>query len=95
MPGRQIMSEVYGIAAFRSRQQALQMEERLRAMGIPTEIVSTPRAVAIGCGLSARFPEEDLGRVQAALRTQRPAGLIGLYRVDARGPRPQVRMWAQ
>ena len=89
------MGEVFGIAAFRSRQQVLRMEETLRQMGVPTEIINTPRAVAIGCGLSVRFPEEHLPAAQRVVRTARPAGLIGLYRVDARGPRARVQTWAQ
>ena len=89
------MNDVYGIAAFRSRQQVLRMEERLRQMGVPTEIVNTPRAVAVGCGLSVRFPEEYLAAVQRLVRAERPAGLIGLYALDAGGVRPQVRLWTQ
>ena len=86
------MGEVFGIAAFRSRQQALRMEETLRMEGIESEIVNTPRAVAIGCGLSVRFSEGDLAGVQRVVREQRPAGLIGLYLVDAGGARPKVRL---
>ena len=39
------MRDVYGIAAFRSRQQVLRFEATLRRMGVPNRVVSTPRAI--------------------------------------------------
>ena len=53
------MQEVYGIAAFRSRQQVLRFEDVLRREGVNVRIVTTPRTVAMGCGLSVRFALED------------------------------------
>ena len=45
------MREVYGIAAFRSRQQVLRFEDIMRREGVNVRVVTTPRAVALGCGL--------------------------------------------
>ena len=36
------MSEQFGIAAFRSRQQVMQFERALRRAGVPASIVTTP-----------------------------------------------------
>ena len=44
------MQDQYGIAAFRSRQQVLRFEDALRREGVQTSVVTTPRAVALGCG---------------------------------------------
>ena len=45
------MQERFGIAAFRSRQQALKLEAALKREGLPVRMISTPREVALGCGL--------------------------------------------
>ena len=44
------MQEVYGIAAFRSRQQVLMLESALRRQGLSVGVITTPRDVALGCG---------------------------------------------
>lgn len=84
------MGEIYGIAAFRSRQQVLRFEDILRREGVNVRIVTTPRAVALGCGLSVRFALEDAQRVRAALQRSNPGNLIGLYRVEQTGGRANV-----
>ena len=40
------MQERFGIAAFRSRQQALRLEAALKKEGLPVRRISTPREVA-------------------------------------------------
>ena len=37
------MQERFGIAAFRSRQQALRLEAALKKEGLPVRMISTPR----------------------------------------------------
>lgn len=85
------MAENFCIAAFRSRLQVMAFEEALRARGMKASIVTTPRAVALGCGLSVRFEEADFPRVKALHRALGLGNLIGFYRVmrDASG-RAQV-----
>ena len=77
------MQEVYGVAAFRSRQQVLLLEAALRREGVASRIVSTPREVSMGCGLSVRFRLEDVGAIVRALRQVNTGNLIGLYRVES------------
>ena len=84
------MLDVYGIAAFRSRQQVLRFEDALHREGIPCGVMTTPRAVALGCGLSVRFDMENADRVRAVLRMQNPGNLIGLYRCEYDGARLRV-----
>lgn len=84
------MRDVYGIAAFRSRQQVLRFEDALHREGIPAGVMTTPRAVALGCGLSVRFDIENAGRVKAVLRRENPGNLIGLYRVEQSAGRPVI-----
>lgn len=79
------MQENFCIAAFRSRLHVMHFERLMQARGLKAVIVTTPRAVSIGCGLSVRFEENALDRVRALIRQEAPANLIGLYRVT-RGP---------
>ena len=79
------MQETFGIAAFRSRQQVLMMESALRRDGVSARVITTPREVALGCGLSVRFRMEDLERVERLLAARRPANLVGVYRVERTG----------
>ena len=77
--------EVFGIAAFRSRQQVLRFEGALRRAGIRTQVVATPHDVAIGCGLSVRFETEDTSAVLDVYNKTRPGNQIGFYHVDRSG----------
>ena len=83
--------ETFGIAAFRSRQQVMRFDAALRRAGIASQVVSTPRDVSVGCGLSVRFDLRDAQAVLDAFQRSRPGNLIGFYRVDRSGwERPVV-----
>ena len=84
------MRDVYGIAAFRSRQKVLRFEDALHREGVTASVMTTPRAVALGCGLSVRFSIEDAERVRGVLRRENPGNLIGLYRVELSGGRTSL-----
>ena len=85
------MEENFCIAAFRSRLQVMAFEEALKARGMKASIVTTPRAVALGCGLSVRFEEKDTARVKALYQALGLGNLIGFYRVTRdRSGRAQV-----
>ena len=79
------MEESYGVAAFRSRQQVLVFNNALQRAGIQGRIVSTPRDVSRGCGLSVRFRLEDAAGVVRVLRQMYTGILIGVDRVEVRG----------
>ena len=81
------MTDAYGVAAFRSRQQVLRFEDKLKQRGVPVQIITTPRAISMGCGLSVRFPLEGANRVRQALREENPTNLIGVYRAEYDGHR--------
>lgn len=81
------MNQSFGIAAFRSRTQVLRMEDALRRAGLSAGVISTPREVAIGCGLSVRFELSETAQVMQVYRRVNPGALIGFYRVDHYGTR--------
>jgi hypothetical protein len=83
--------QTFGIAAFRSRQMVLRFDGALRRAGIASDIVSTPREVAVGCGLSVRFDLRDWNAVQTVYRQMPTGNLIGFYQVIAApAQRPQI-----
>ena len=77
------MEENFCIAAFRSRLQVMAFEEAMKNHGMKASIVTTPRAVALGCGLSVRFEEKDALRVKALYQALGLGNLIGFYRVKS------------
>lgn len=81
------MNQPFGIAAFRSRTQVLRYEDALRRAGLDAGVISTPREVAIGCGLSVRFHLSDLPQVMQVYRRLNPSALVGFYRVENYGTR--------
>lgn len=86
-----MQQEIFGIGSFRSRQQVMRFEAALRRAGIRAQVISTPRDVSVGCGLSVRFDLKDAAAVRQVYRTARPGNLIGFYSVERRGSgRPVV-----
>ena len=81
------MQSSFGIAAFRSRTQVLRLEEALRRAGLSAGVISTPREVTMGCGLSVRFELSEFDQVMTVYRRVNPGALIGFYRVDHYGTR--------
>ena len=85
------MEEQFGIASFRSRQQVMHFERALRRAGVPASIITTPRSVSVGCGLSVRFDLRDVRDVQDVYQLAKPGNLIGFYRVERLDGRTQVK----
>ena len=85
------MKSSFGIAAFRSRTQVLRLEDALRRAGLSAGVISTPRQVAIGCGLSVRFELAEYSQVMVVYRRLNPTALVGFYRVDDFGTR-EIRL---
>ena len=83
--------EDYGIAAFRSRQAVLRFDEALRRAGVFTQIITTPRAISMGCGLSVRFDRQALPGAMAVYQAHPLPNLIGFYTAQVRDGRVQIR----
>ena len=81
------MPSSFGLAAFRSRTQVLRLEDALRRAGLSSGVISTPREIAMGCGLSVRFELSQFPQVLSVYRHLNPSALIGFYRVDDYGTR--------
>ena len=74
------MTEV--LAVFRSRSQAIDCNARLRAAGIPANLINTPREANIGCGLSVKIPFNMLERARVIVRNGKYSALYGFYRIQ-------------
>ena len=51
---------MYGFFAFRSRANAINFYETLLSRGINAELINTPSAAQLGCGLSVQVRYEDI-----------------------------------
>ena len=71
--------ECYALAAFRSRQSVIRFEDALQAEGIHTQVVTTPHAVSMGCGLSVRFACERLSLAAKIYQNRPENNFIGFY----------------
>ena len=85
--------QAFGIAAFSSRQQVMRFDSAMHRRGLHANIISTPRDVATGCGLSVQFDLSDTPAVMETYRQSRPGNLIGFYRVE-RGRDGRTRVTA-
>ncbi len=74
------MTEV--LAVFRSRSQAIDCNARLRAMGVPSGLVNTPREANIGCGLSVKIPDNMLARARAIVLAGKYSAFYGFLKVN-------------
>ncbi len=57
----------YVIAVYRSRNITMQAYNFLTQHGIVAALISTPRSVNVGCGLSVKFAADILPRVRNTL----------------------------
>lgn len=73
--------EIFAMAAFRSRQQVMYFEQALRKAGVRAAVMTTPRSVSVGCGLSVRFELSDAKAAAEVYRHVQPGNLIGFYQV--------------
>lgn len=72
------MTEI--LAVFRSRSQAIDCNARLRAAGIPTNLVNTPKEANVGCGLSVKIPHTMLDRARLVVRSGGYSAFYGFYK---------------
>jgi hypothetical protein len=83
--------ETYGIASFRSRQQVLHFQDLLRRRGIRASVISTPREVAVGCGLSLRFELSQAPTVVEIAKSLKADSLVGFYTLERVGGKLTAR----
>ena len=69
----------------------MRFDAALRRAGVRGQVISTPRDVSVGCGLSVRFDPQDTTKVLTVYNQTRPSNLIGFYQVERQGSgRPRI-----
>lgn len=81
--------EEYGLIALRSRQHAIHLNDMLKASGYPVQLMSTPREISVGCGLSIRFPIGLMHEIMLMYERYRYP-ITGIYHIKRRGNRMEI-----
>lgn len=82
---------MYSFFAFRSRANAINFYETLISVGIYAELINTPSAAQIGCGLSVKIKEEDTPEASSVFSRGFYSTFKGLFSLYEEGCRSIVR----
>ncbi len=83
-------NEVFLIVSFRSRQQVMYLDKMLKKQNIKTEIMTTPKSISMGCGLSVKLPLSYLSQAKNIVHTASLTNLIGFYKGERQNGRLSV-----
>ena len=73
------------LAVFTARNSSMALYQRLKSERIRCEIVSTPREISVGCGLSVRFETCDVYRVKAHVSALKSFSFAGIWKENGVG----------
>ncbi|MDR0425995.1 MAG: DUF3343 domain-containing protein [Clostridiales bacterium] len=82
--------EMYTIFAFQSRAQAMTMYSSLKRAGIGSALMTTPREVSLGCGLSVKICEQSYREACSVLYAVENDTFLGAFRLYYEGRRTCV-----
>lgn len=71
----------YIIVVFRSRQHALAFKDTLTQHGVKSSVISTPKELSLGCGLSVKFDVQSKEKVSKILSENNIANSNGMYSI--------------
>ncbi len=77
----------YAIAVFRSRNDTLHFANFLSSNGLMTAVINTPKEAGQACGISVKFPIENLTSVKAILAKKNIQSFVGLFKITDIGVR--------
>jgi len=72
-------NRMYYIFAFRSRSESMGFFDAAVRKGLPSKLISTPRAISIGCGLSVKISAADVGLASGLLDYCNYNTFLGLF----------------
>ena len=81
----------YIIASFRSRSQVFSFSDMMKKSGLNAEIVSTPREIALGCGLAVKIDEKDITLARILAGRYYYENFSGFYKVVERDFKREVK----
>ncbi len=76
--------EEYNFVSFNSRQHALYFSQLLKNAGFDSKIISTPKGVSLGCGLSLSFSPKITSFVMDIYKRNN-IPIIGFYSIRRTG----------
>ncbi len=79
------------LAVFRSRSQALDCINKMRALNITAQLINTPREANVGCGLSVRVPMNAATRAKNFIARAGYSSFYGYMKIDVRGGKIFIR----
>ena len=79
------------LAVFRSRSQAMDCYTRMRAYGMPAQLINTPKEANVGCGLSIKFPLSAATKAKNAIARGNYSAFYGYMKVEYRGGKMSFR----
>lgn len=68
------------LVVYTARNSTIRLYETLGRCGISAEIINTPRALSVGCGLSVRFRDCDYMKVRARVSSLPSSNYAGIWR---------------
>ena len=77
------MTEI--LAVFRSRSQAMDCMQKMRALNIPAQLINTPKEANVGCGLSLKFSVSVATRAKNIIAKMNYSSFYGYMRMDFKG----------
>lgn len=76
--------ESFAVIAFRSRQHALYFSRILKQEGYESQMISTPKGISIGCGLSLRFSPHKINEIMQVYKRNK-VPIVGFYLIEKYG----------
>ncbi len=81
----------YLLISFRSRNHTVKFYEDLKRVGIPVEIVNTPKEAEVGCGLSVKTSLNYYAVIKNAVRMTGYKSFAGVFSVKHMANKTVVR----
>ncbi len=81
----------YVVVAFRSRTHTVKFSEYLRKIGLPNEIINTPKEAGVGCGLSIKISVNIFSIVKKAVFSANLSSFAGFFLVTVYRNQRKVR----
>jgi hypothetical protein len=73
---------MYCIFSFKSRQEAMRLFDNAKRVGVLVSIISTPKFVYAGCGLSVKTDVTEYQSLYNVFASMRFTSFLGAYKVQ-------------
>lgn len=82
------MTEI--LAVFRSRSQAMDCLGKMKKLGVPAQLINTPKEANVGCGLSLKFPIGASARAKNLIARTNYSAFYGYMKIQNDGGRLRI-----